>query len=135
MENTESKIKNFEKLSKMLVIKPANEVFSQFSDMSIDDIGVNGIDYEEDEGLYYVHVSIYVINSLESYERMKDIIFELCHMFLNTSEYVFTGNFILALNYQLESDNERFTFEPEGDRQSNGESLETIKKLLEDYVE
>jgi len=88
MENTESKIKNFEKLSRMLVIKPANELFSQFSNMFIDNINVNHIKYDEDSEMYFINVSIHISNPLDSKSKMSSIIYELSHMLLNTSEYI-----------------------------------------------
>jgi hypothetical protein len=134
MENIESKIKTFEKLSKMLVIKPVNELFSQFSDMLIDDIKVNDIKYEKDAGLYKIYASISIVNSLESKASMEDIFFEISHMFLNTSEYVFTENFILLLKFQSESHSNTTNFDCYGVRQSNSESLDSIKHTLEYYT-
>ena len=135
MENTEGKIKNFEKLSKMLVIKPANELFSQFSDMLIDDIKVNNIEYEDGARLYNIYASISIVNSLESKASMEDIFWGISHMLLNTSEYVLTENFILVLKFQSESHSGTTNFDCYGVRQSNSESLEKIKELLEDHLE
>lgn len=135
MENTESKIKNFEKLSRLLVIKPANELFSQFCEMVIDDIIVYNIIHDEDSGSYKIIATINYLTSLDEYEKMNHINWELCYMFLNAAEYVFSGYFILELKFQYETNDQRYGFEPDGDRQSNSESLEKIKELLEDYVE
>ena len=135
MENTESKIKNFEKLSRLLVIKPANELFSQFCEMVIDDIIVYNIIHDEDSGSYKIIATINYLTSLNEYEKMNHINWELCFMFLNAADYVFSGYYILELKFQYETNNQRYGFEPEGDRQSNSESLEKIKELLEDYVE
>ena len=135
MENTESKIKNFEKLSRLLVIKPANELFSQFCEMVIDDIIVYNIIHDEDSGSYKIIATINYLTSLDEYYKMNHINWELCFMFLNAADYVFSGYYILELKFQYETNNQRYGFEPEGDRQSNSESLEKIKELLEDYVE
>jgi len=135
MENTESKIKNFEKLSRLLVIKPANELFSQFCEMVIDDIIVYNIIYDEDSDYYKIIATINYLTSLDEYEKMNHINWELCYMFLNAAEYVFSGYYILELKFQYETNDQRYGFEPDGDRQSNSESLEKIKELLEDYVE
>ena len=62
---------------------------------------------------------------------MNDINWELCHMFLNAAEYVFSGYFILNLEFQYETNEQRYGFESDGDRQSNGESLDSIKYYLE----
>lgn len=137
MENIESKIKTFEKLSKMLVIKPVNELFSQFSDMLIDDIKVNNIKYEKDAGLYNIYASISIVNSLESKASkasMEDIFWGISHMLLNTSEYVFTENFILLSKFQSESHSNTTNFDCYGVRQSNSESLDSIKHTLEYYT-
>lgn len=131
MENTEGKIKSFEKLSKMLVIKPANELFSQFSEMVIDDIKVYSIIYDEDSGSYKIIATVSYLTSLDEYKKMNDINWELCHMFLNAAEYVFSGYFILNLEFQYETNEQRYGFESDGDRQSNGESLDSIKYYLE----
>lgn len=135
MENTEGKIKSFEKLSRLLVIKPANELFSQFCEMVIDDIIVYNIIHDEDSGRYKILATINYLTSLDDHKKMNDINWELCHMFLNASEYFFLGYFILELKFQYETNKQRYGFEPEGDRQSNSESLEKIKELLEEYVE
>lgn len=135
MENTEGKIKSFEKLSRMLVIKPANELFSQFSEMVIDDIKVYNIIHDEDSGSYNILVTINYLISLDEYEKMNDINWELCHMFLNAAEYVFSGYFILKLKFQYETNEKHYSFEPEGDRQSNSESLDSIKSTLKFYLE
>jgi hypothetical protein len=131
VENTEGKIKSFEKLSKMLVIKPANELFSQFSEMVIDDIKVYSIIYDEDSGSYKIIATVSYLTSLDEYKKMNDINWELCHMFLNAAEYVFSGYFILNLEFQYETNEQRYGFESDGDRQSNGESLDSIKYYLE----
>ena len=135
MENTESKIKNFEKLSRLLVIKPANELFSQFCEMVIDDIIFYNIIYDEDSGYYKIIATINYLTSLDEYEKMNHINWELCFMFLNAADYVFSGYYILELKFQYETHDQRYGFQPDGDRQSNSESLEKIKELLEDYVE
>jgi hypothetical protein len=131
VENTEGKIKSFEKLSKMLVIKPANELFSQFSEMVIDDIKVYSIIYDEDSGSYKIIATVSYLTSLDEYKKMNDINWELFHMFLNAAEYVFSGYFILNLEFQYETNEQRYGFESDGDRQSNGESLDSIKYYLE----
>lgn len=131
MENTEGKIKSFEKISRMLVIKPANDMFSQFSDMVIDDIKVNYMKYHEDEGLYYIGASVNFITSLYDYQKMKNIIHELCHMFLNAAEYVFLGNFDLRLKFRFEVHELHYSFSIDGDRQGNSVSLDSIKYYLE----
>ena len=130
MENTEGKIKSFEKISRMLVIKPANDLFSQFSDMVIDDIKVNHIQYHEDEGLYYIRASIDFTTSLYDYQKMNDINWELCHMFLNAAEYVFSGNFVLNLKFRFEVNELHYSFSSDGDRQGNSISLDSIKYYL-----
>jgi len=135
MENTEGKIKSFEKLSRMLVIKPANELFSQFSEMVIDDIVVHNIIHDEDSGSYKILATINYLTSLDKYEKMNDINWELCHMFLNAAEYVFSGYFILELKFQFETNAQWYGFDLEGDRQSNGESLDSIKSILKFYLE
>ena len=132
MENTESKIKNFEKLSRMLVIKPANELFSQFSNMFIDNINVNHIKYDEDSEMYFINVSINISNPLDSKSKMSSIIYELSHMLLNTSEYIFIEMYILELKFKFESYSLPTSFDLYGNRQSDRESLVEIKKLLED---
>jgi hypothetical protein len=134
MKNFEGNIKSFEKLSKMLVIEPANELFSQFSEMVIDDIKVYNIIYDEDSGSYKILATIYYLTSLDEYEKMNDINWELCHMFLNAAEYVFSGNFVLNLKFQYETNEQSYCFEPEGDRQSNSESLDSIKSTLKFYL-
>lgn len=135
MKNFEDNIKSFEKLSKMLVIKPANELFSQFSEMVIDDIKVYSIIYDEDSGSYNIIATVSYLTSLDEYEKMNDINWELCHMFLNAAEYVFSGYFILKLEFQYETNEQRYGFEPDGDRQSNSESLDSIKSILKFYLE
>lgn len=135
MKNFEGNIKSFEKLSKMLVIKPANELFSQFSEMVIDDIKVYSIIYDEDSGSYNIIATVSYLTSLDEYEKMNDINWELCHMFLNAAEYVFSGYFILKLEFQYETNEQRYSFEPDGDRQSNSESLDSIKSILKFYLE
>ena len=135
MKNFEGNIKSFEKLSKMLVIKPANELFSQFSEMVIDDIKVYSIIYDEDSGSYNIIATVSYLTSLDEYEKMNDINWELCHMFLNAAEYVFSGYFILKLEFQYETNEQRYGFEPDGDRQSNSESLDSIKSILKFYLE
>ena len=135
MKNFEGNIKSFEKLSKMLVIKPANELFSQFSEMVIDDIKVYSIIYDEDSGSYNIIATVSYLTSLDEYEKMNDINWELCHMFLNAAEYVFSGYFILKLKFQYETNEQRYGFEPDGDRQSNSESLDSIKSTLKFYLE
>ena len=135
MKNFEGNIKSFEKLSKMLVIKPANELFSQFSEMVIDDIKVYSIIYDEDSGSYKIKATVSYLTSLDEYEKMNDINWELCHMFLNAAEYVFSEYFILNLEFQYETNKQRYGFELDGDRQSNGESLDSIKSTLKYQVE
>ena len=135
MENTEGKIKNFEKLSRLLVIKPANELFSQFCEMVIDDIIVYNIIYDEDSDYYKIIATVNYLTSLDEYYKMNHINWELCFMFLNAADYVFSGYYILELKFQYETHDQRYGFQPDGDRQSNSESLEKIKELLEDYVE
>jgi hypothetical protein len=130
VENTEGKIKSFEKISRMLVIKPANDLFSQFSDVVIDDIKVNHIQYHEDEGLYYIRTSIDFITSLYDYQKMNSINYELCYMFLNAAEYVFSGNFVLNLKFRFEVNELHYSFSSDGDRQSNSISLDSIKYYL-----
>ena len=135
MKNFEGNIKSFEKLSKMLVIKPANELFSQFSEMVIDDIKVYSIIYDEDSGSYNIIATVSYLTSLDEYEKMNDINWELCHMFLNAAEYVFSGYFILELKFQFETNAQWYGFDLEGDRQSNSESLDSIKSILKFYLE
>jgi hypothetical protein len=135
MKNFESNIKSFEKLSKMLVIKPANELFSQFSEMVIDDIKVYNIIYDKDSGSYKIIATVSYLTSLDEYEKMNDINWELCHMFLNAAEYIFSGYFTLELEFQYETNEQRYGFLPDGDRQSNSESLDSIKSTLKFYLE